>query len=147
MEGDSEKNMTYTSSLTDDICVTLQIKRIRNVSSLFLNNFSRQYFCEKTTLSSSEGQLSEKMLQDLRTCMKMTSCKSSSLILRVNNNTCEQLHSLVNKQIAGKRIFYPGSWSLRTDIAVLRRNEDEPHTAVEKSLLGKSPGMSLLDCT
>lgn len=67
---------------------------------------------------------------------------ADSLIENVDNNPCEQLNSIINKHVGGKRINYThkNNYKTRVEAAVLSYNSKNYLRAVNKKITSFSPG-------
>lgn len=82
------------------------------------------------------------IMTEIKNIVFRLSNNAESLIEDVDNNPCEQLNSLINKHIGGKRINFTQSHNYKTRIeaAVVAFNSKNYLRTVQKKILCKSPG-------
>jgi len=78
----------------------------------------------------------------IRIIVYRLSVNADSLIESVDNNLCEQLNSLINKHIGGKRIIFTqkNTYTTRVETAVVAFNSKNFLRSVQKKIVFKSPG-------
>lgn len=82
------------------------------------------------------------MMIHIRNLVYRLSVNADSLIENVDNNLCEQLNSLINKHIGGKRINFTqkNNYRTRVEAAVVAFNSKNFLRSVQKKIVFKSPG-------
>lgn len=82
------------------------------------------------------------LMADIRQIVYRLAANTESLIENTDNNPCEQLNSLINKHIGGKRINYTqgNNYKTRVEAAVVAYNSQNYIRAVQKKIIFKSPG-------
>lgn len=82
------------------------------------------------------------LMGEIRKIVYRLSNNAESLIEDVDNNPCEQLNSLINKYIGGKRINFTQSHNYQTRIeaAVVAFNSKNYLRTLQKKITTKSPG-------
>lgn len=105
-----------------------------------------EYFCKNSgviqNISLEEKNKYKKIKQEIDTILSRLTNNASSLIMDVDNNACEQLNSVVNKFLGGKRINFTqkSSYSTRVQAAVVSYNSKEYLRTVRKHITHTSPG-------
>lgn len=103
------------------------------------------YFCQ----GSKSGEINlvpdaEKsgLMAEIISIVYRLSINAESLIEDIDNNPCEQLNSLINKHIGGKRINFTQSHNYQTRIeaAVVAFNSNNYLRTIQKNITTKSPG-------
>lgn len=106
----------------------------------------RKIFLQKvwccTKYISREKKKYKNISQDIDTIVSRLTNNTNSLIMDVDNNACEQLNSVINKFLGGKRINFTqkSSYSTRVHAAVVSYNSEEYLRAVKKHIAHTSPG-------
>lgn len=72
---------------------------------------------------------------------------ADSLIENVDNNPCEQLNSLINKHVGGKRINFTqkNNYATRVEAAVVAFNSKNYLRSVQKKIVLNSPGINKIN--
>jgi len=105
-----------------------------------------KYFCKKSgvvqNISAEEKKKYKNISQDIDTIVSRLTNNANSLIMDVDNNVCEQLNSVINKFLGGKRINFTqkSSYSTRVHAAVVSYNSEEYLRAVKRHITHTSPG-------
>jgi len=109
------------------------------------HNECAKYFCQGS--KSGEPNLvpdaeDSGLMGEIRKIVYRLSNNAESLIEDVDNNPCEQLNSLINKYIGGKRINFTQSHNYQTRIeaAVVAFNSKNYLRTIQKKITTKSPG-------
>lgn len=84
------------------------------------------------------------MMGHIRNIVYRLSVNADSLIENVDNNPCEQLNSLINKHVGGKRINFTqkNNYTTRVEAAVVAFNSKNYLRVVHKKIVFKSPGIN-----
>jgi len=82
------------------------------------------------------------MMGHIRNIVYRLSVNADSLIENVDNNPCEQLNSLINKHVGGKRINFTqkNNYTTRVEAAVVAFNSKNYLSTLQKKITTKSPG-------
>lgn len=82
------------------------------------------------------------MMIEMNNIVNRLVINSSSLIVDIDNNICEQFNSLVNKYIGGKRINLSqrNTYNTRIEAAVVAFNSKQYLRAINTHITKKSPG-------
>lgn len=107
------------------------------------------YFCNKKNLDEDIWiKLAENsgMMTEINNIVNRLVINSSSLIVDVDNNICEQFNSLINKYIGGKRINLSqrNTYNTRIEAAVVAFNSKQYLRAINTHITKKSPGTTKL---
>lgn len=105
------------------------------------------YFCKGTKVNEInlmyDAQKSG-MVDEILQIVGRLATNANSLLMNVDNNTCEQFNSIINKHLAGKRINFSqrNSYGTRVEAAVISYNTTGQFLRVlHKNVLNdKSPG-------
>lgn len=82
-------------------------------------------------------------MNDVKFVLRRVADNSKSLILDVDNNYCEQLNSILNKNIGGKRINFSQkqSYNIRVQATIVSFNSEGNFIrTMHKKITNKSPG-------
>lgn len=87
------------------------------------------------------------MMVHIRNMAHRLFINADSLIENVDNNLCEQLNSLINKHIGGKRINYTqkNNYTTRVEAAVVAFNSKNYLRSVQKKMVLYSPGINKIN--
>lgn len=87
-------------------------------------------------------------VSDLSQLISRLIANAESLLMNVDNNVCEQFNSVINKNLAGKRINYSqrNSYNSRVEAAVISHNSSGQFLrAMHKNILNDiSPGIKII---
>lgn len=108
-----------------------------------------QYFCDKKSSIQPANNFTIKnreISREIETVVSRLSNNAKSLLLDVDNNSCEQFNSVINKFLGGKRINFTqkSSYSTRVYAAVISFNSSQYLRTVKKNITQISPGIILL---
>ncbi|XP_029348145.1 uncharacterized protein LOC100575276 isoform X2 [Acyrthosiphon pisum] len=104
------------------------------------------YFCSGPKLNENDlvSEINKcGLMNDVKFVLRRVADNSKSLILDVDNNYCEQLNSIINKHIAGKRINFTQkqSYNIRIQAAIVSFNSKGNFIrTMHKKITNKSPG-------
>lgn len=86
------------------------------------------------------------MMVHIRSIVYRLTVNADSLLENVDNNLCEQLNSLINKHIGGKRINFTqkNNYNTRVEAAVIAFNSKNYLRSVQKKIIFKSPGIIII---
>lgn len=83
-----------------------------------------------------------KMMTSINNVVYRLLINADSLIENVDNNPCEQLNSIINKHVGGKRINYTqkNNYKTRVEAAILSYNSKNYLRTLHKKITATSPG-------
>ncbi|XP_025191885.1 uncharacterized protein LOC112592111, partial [Melanaphis sacchari] len=111
------------------------------------------YFCSGPKLNEKDlvSEINKcGLMNDVKFVLRRVADNSKSLILDVDNNYCEQLNSILNKHIAGKRINFSQkqSYNIRVQAAIVSFNSKGNFIrTMHKKITNKSPAKKFLKYT
>jgi len=82
------------------------------------------------------------LMTEIRNIVYRLVINSDSLIEDVDNNSCEQFNSIINKHIGGKRINFTqgNNYQTRVQAAIVAYNSRNYIRTIHKKIMLKSPG-------